>query len=375
VRACVLAPVPACWGCAQQQGGAGAQDAQAVRGKLLQALQGIAVAGAVGSAGGAQGGAGAGAGAWPAQLLKQQGTGGGGAEAVGSLGALLHAAPSLHSLEQAPGAADAPGARSVWNSLAQQMGIESRVGVGGMVSGGRDGGALEQHDVSQRQQQVAELQQHLAHMMQHNSSAVQLAALANRSFLIPSLFVTPACTPRQRCRATHAVAGKGVLLVCRRHGAQWRGRKTDCVHSTWAARSQSIMPLRLAIRHEGSVLKCGEARDRHVEDELNEQLEHLQAHHQHIQRQLNLQKDQFNAALSGGAKPPTAAAVLRCRTANCVGRPRCGCACVGLACLIALPCLLLLDCTALPRSFSDAKSCASRGRARAYGKLQDSVTC
>ena len=91
---------------------------------------------------------------------------------------------------------------SLWNTLSQQMGIESRVaGVGGLgglggvgMSCGLDPVSAELHDVqaqvhealslSQRQQlqqhQVSELQQHLAHMMQHNTSKVQLAALANR---------------------------------------------------------------------------------------------------------------------------------------------------------------------------------------------------
>ena len=183
-----------------------------------------------------QGGAGAGAGGWPAQLLKHQAPAGGGTEAVGSVGALLHPAPSLHALEHAAGAHEAPGAPppSVWNCLAQQMGMEARVAVGGLdgvsglvVSGARDAASFEQHDASQRQQQVAELQQHLAHMMQHNSSAVQLAALANRSLLQAPLVQTPSATPS--CPHASAVLARWQLMAL--------GAKGHCSSAGAAARS------------------------------------------------------------------------------------------------------------------------------------------
>ena len=235
---------------------AGATDTDSMRGKLQQlshALQGLAAAGG-GWGGGVGSGAGAGSGlasvlrqgdllrqadalrqgdlsqvlrqtgqadllrltgqadlASVLRLLEAQAPPGTGAEmtgvGVGSLSSLLHPSPSLHALQPASAPTEGAGGRtamapSLWNTLSQQMGMESRVGtVGGRgclggvgMACGLDAVSAELQDVqaqvhealslSQRQQlqqqQVTELQQHLAHMMQHNSSKVELAALANR---------------------------------------------------------------------------------------------------------------------------------------------------------------------------------------------------
>jgi hypothetical protein len=215
-----------------QQASAGVTDTDSMRGKLLHALQGLAAGGGWG--GGVASGAGAGSGVASvlrqtdlssvlrqtdlssvlrqtdlAQVLRQlegQPSGASAAEmtGVGSLSSLLHPSPSLHALQPGGAPTEGPGGMtaSLWNTLSQQMGIESRVGgVGGLgglggvgMSCGLDPVSAELHDVqaqvhealslSQRQQlqqhQVTELQQHLAHMMQHNTSKIQLAALANR---------------------------------------------------------------------------------------------------------------------------------------------------------------------------------------------------